>query len=197
MILLVAVLAGWLAGFLYARWRKRSWNVPPVRFAWLVIIAFLPQFFAFYLPATRDRIPDAWVAAGLIASDTLFLVFCWLNRHLAGFWLLAGGAALNLIVIVSNGGFMPISPQTAGHLIPPDVLETLTVGGRFGAGKDILLLPENTRLVWLSDRFLLPDRFPNQVAFSLGDVLIAIGAFWLMATQGKQPLIIKKPEKRN
>jgi hypothetical protein len=197
LILLVAILAGWLAGLLYARWQKRSWAIPPVRFAWLVIIAFLPQFFAFYLPATRDRMPDVWVAAGLIASDALFLVFCWFNRHLAGVWLLAGGAAVNLLVIASNGGFMPISPQTASHLIPPALLETLPVGERFGAGKDILLLPEHTRFVWLSDRFLLPDWSPYQVAFSLGDILIASGAFWLMATQGKPPLIRKRLEKRN
>lgn len=171
--------------------------MPQVRFAWLVIVAFLPQFFAFYLPATRDRMPDAWVAAGLIASDALLLVFCWFNRHLAGMWLLAAGAALNLLVIAANGGFMPISPQTASHLIPPAVLETLPIGERFGAGKDILLLPENTRFVWLSDRFLLPDWFRYQVAFSLGDTLIAAGAFWLMATQGKPLLTLKKPEKRN
>jgi hypothetical protein len=44
----------------------------------------------------------------------------------------------------------------------------------------------------------LPDWFPYQVAFSPGDVLIACGAFWLMATQGKPPLINKiRLEKRN
>jgi len=168
-----------------------------VRFAWWVIIAFLPQFFAFYLPATRDWMSDGWVAASLLVSDILLLIFCWFNRRLAGIWLLAGGTALNLIVIASNGGFMPISPQTASHLIPPTLLETLPVGERFGAGKDILLLPEHTRFVWLSDRFLLPDWFPYQVAFSFGDLLIAGGAFWLMATQGNPPLIEKRPEKRN
>jgi hypothetical protein len=179
LILLIALLAGGLAGFLLARWQKRRWTVPPLRVTWLVIIAFLPQFLAFYLPATRARIPDSLAAAGLIVSLILLLVFCWLNRRLAGVWLLALGLTLNLLVIASNGGFMPIGPQTASRFVSQETLQTLQPGSRFG-WKDILLLPEDTHLVFLSDLLLPPERFPYQIAFSLGDVLIAAGAFWLM-----------------
>ena len=35
------------------------------RFTWLAFVAFVPQLLAFYLPATRARIPDAWAAASL------------------------------------------------------------------------------------------------------------------------------------
>lgn len=79
---------------------------------------------------------------------------------------------------------MPISPQTASHLVPPGSLAALGNGSRFDY-KDILLLPVQTRLIWLSDHFLPPEGFPYQVAFSLGDVLVAAGAFWLLVTQGK------------
>jgi hypothetical protein len=152
---------------------------------WLVVIAFLPQIFFFYIPATRSRIPTLVVATGLILSQVLLLVFCWLNRRLPGIWLLALGLVLNLLVISANGGWMPISPQTAGRLVPPEVLKTVSLGSRFGYGKDILLLPSHTRLVWLSDRLLPPKNFFYQVAFSLGDVVVAAGAFWLTALQGK------------
>jgi hypothetical protein len=193
LILLVALLAGLLGGLLYARWQKCPWTVPPLRFTWMAIVAFLPQFFVFYLPATRLLVPDGWVPTGLVISQVLLLVFCWLNRRLAGVWLLALGLVLNLAVITANGGFMPISPQTASHLVPAVTLQTLQMGSRFGHGKDILLSAENTNLIWLSDRLLPPGWFPYQVAFSIGDVLIAAGAFWLMITQGK-PLRLEQKE---
>ena len=184
MILLVAILAGLVIGLFLARLQKRSWMVPPLCKPWLVIVAFLPQFFYMYLPATRIRVSDNLAAAGLLISLALLLVFCWLNRRLSGVWLLAVGLFFNLLVIAANGGFMPISPQTASHLISPATLAAIGTGDRFGY-KDILLLPEQTRLAWLSDHFLLPKGFPYHVAFSPGDVLIAAGAFWLMVTQGK------------
>jgi len=191
LILLVALLLGLIAGLTLALLQKRAWQPPPLRFLWLVVIAFLPQIFFFYIPATRSTIPTVVVAAGLILSQVLLLVFCWLNRRLAGIWLLALGLALNLLVISANGGLMPISPQTASALLPANVLSHLQIGGRFGYGKDILLTTEKTNLAWLADRFLLPSWSSYQVAFSLGDILVASGAFWLLFTQGK-PLARKK-----
>jgi hypothetical protein len=181
MILLVAILAGMLGGLLIARIRKRRWMVPSLRKLWLVIVAFLPQFFFSYLPATSFRVSDDLAAAGLIFSLILLLVFCWFNRNISGMWLLALGLLLNLLVISVNGGFMPISPQTASRLVPPDTLAKFSIGNRFDY-KDILLLPGQTRLVWLSDLFLPPQGFPYQVAFSLGDLLVASGAFWLLVS---------------
>ena len=184
MILLVAILAGLVVGLSLARLQKRPWTVPPLRKPWLVIIAFLPQFFNLYLPATRTWVSDDWAAVSLIASMTLLLVFCWVNRRLSGVRLLALGLAINLLVIVANGGFMPISPQTASRLVLPETLARFVIGDRFGY-KDILLLPVQTRLIWLSDFLLPPEGFPYQVAFSLGDLFVAAGAFWLMVAQGK------------
>lgn len=67
----------------------------------------------------------------------------------------------------------------------------IPTGSRFGV-KDVLLAPENTRLEWFADRFLPPEWFDYQVAFSLGDVFIAFGVFWLLAVQEGVPLQSKK-----
>ncbi len=90
------------------------------------------------------------------------------------------GLMLNLIVIVANGGWMPISPETASHLVGNTVAQTFALGSRLGQ-KDILLASQNMRLAFLADRFLLPSWFPYKAAFSLGDVFIAVGILWLLA----------------
>jgi hypothetical protein len=107
-------------------------------------------------------------------------------------WLLTLGLALNLAVIIANGGLMPISPETAGQLVPAAAVQSMNVGSRFGFGKDVLLLPEGTHLGWLSDRFLLPGWFAYQVAFSLGDIFVASGIFWLLLRQGTPLRILER-----
>jgi hypothetical protein len=179
-ILLLAVVAGLLAGQVRA-WRGRRRLMPPsLRLVWLVLLAFSPQWFAFYLPATRRLIPDGLAAVALVSSQALLLVFAWFNRDRPGFWALGLGLALNLLVIALNGGLMPISPETVARLAPKALPEAWQVGSRLGISKDVILPVAATRLWWLSDRFLLPAWFPYRVAFSLGDVFIASGAFWLL-----------------
>jgi hypothetical protein len=181
MILLLAVVAGLLAGLIWAGRQKVMYEAPVLHHLWLVFLAFLPQYIIIYLPI-REKTPD-WVSAFcLIISQLLLFGFALLNRNHLGMKTLMIGTLLNFMVMAANGGFMPISPQTAGRLVPQEFLLDSSSGSRFGS-KDILLLPEQTRFEWLADRFLPPAWLPYQVAFSLGDVFIAAGVFWLLARQ--------------
>ena len=96
--------------------------------------------------------------------------------------ILIAGLVLNLAVMIANGGFMPINPNTAGRIIGAERIVLFEHGSRIGY-KDILLPANETRLEWLADRFLPPGWLPYQVAFSLGDVFIAVGAFGILAFQ--------------
>ena len=144
------------------------------------VVAFLPQLFIAYMPATRQLLNDGLASLSLLVSLALFFVFAWFNRRLPGMPILIFGLLLNFVVIVANGGWMPISLHTANLLIGKDVLQFVNLGSRFGE-KDILLPVQNIHLEFLADRFLLPAWLPYKVAFSLGDVLISVGAFWLLA----------------
>ncbi|MBI3522421.1 MAG: DUF5317 domain-containing protein [Chloroflexi bacterium] len=87
-----------------------------------------------------------------------------LNRHLPGALLIAAGSLLNAVVVVLNGG-MPIDPraaEAASLTYPTDGLH-VPLGAR-------ALLP------FLTD--VIPVPIVRGV-YSVGDVLIAIGGFWL------------------
>jgi len=180
-VLLTAVLAGTLTGLGYARLKGSTWHPPVFRSAWLVLLGFLPQWIAFYLPYTRKLLPDQVAAASLVCSQLILLVFVIVNFRLPGMFLLAIGFACNLAVIGANGGFMPLTVDAASRLVDPSVFNRLTIGERISsASKDVLLPESRIVLSWLADRFIPPTFVPYRFAFSFGDVLIAAGAFWLL-----------------
>jgi hypothetical protein len=185
MVLLIAVVLGLFCGFLRAKLRGNELRTIRLRSIWLVFAAFIPQFFAFIFYPTQRQIPDSWIPFILVGSQALLLVFAWLNRKEQGFWLLGLGLLLNFLVIVLNGGFMPLPPENADRLIAPGSGVILEVGERVGLGKDILLQRGQTRLWFLGDIFMLPEWLNYPLAFSLGDILIATGAFWLLWELGR------------
>jgi hypothetical protein len=187
LILSYAVILGLLAGIVRARMTGTRLLVPEVSLVWLVLIAFTPQFIAFYFSPTRSLIPDHLVPYFLVSSQVLLLVFAAANLKNTGFSVMLIGAAANLLVILLNGGWMPISPETVDTLAPNAPAGSWQIGQRLGLGKDIVLAMDDTRLGFLSDRFLTPWWLPYQAAFSIGDVLIAGGAFWFMWSLGKPP----------
>lgn len=184
MILWLGLGVGLVTGLGWSRWRGHPYRSPTLNHLWLVFLGFLPQLLVIYIGNNFATVPDWLAALSIVTSQLLLLIFAWLNRHLPGMSILIAGLVLNFAVILANGGFMPINPTTAERLIGPERIASLELGSRIG-DKDILLLANETRLEWLADRFLPPVWSPYQVAFSLGDVFIAIGAFGILAFHQK------------
>jgi hypothetical protein len=183
-ILLPALLLGYLLGLLRAQLTKQPFRLPEIRWMWLVSLAVLPQILAFYLPFTGHLFSKEAASVALVSSQIGLCLFVWMNRRTPAFWILGLGLILNLTVILANGGLMPVSPETITRLMPDLPAESWQLGQRFGRSKDIVLLPSQTIFPWLSDRFVTPAWYPQSAAFSLGDVVIASGAFYLLWQAG-------------
>ncbi len=113
-----------------------------------------------------------------------FLVF--LNRHLPGAKLFLLGLTLNLVVMVANGGWMPVTQSTYQFVHPG---KTSEIGARPPLSKNIVLAREETNFWVLSD--IIPVILPwRSWAVSIGDVLLIIGAtlfiFKTTSTKEKQ-----------
>jgi len=185
MILVFAIAIGLLAGFMKARLDGIAYQTTELRCLWLVLMAALPQFLIYSLPVTRERFSDQWIPFFLISTQFILLLFVWLNRKSTFFWLLGLGLLLNFAVICLNGGWMPISPATLGSQKVPT--SQWQIGSRFGYSKDLVMAKGSTYLWILSDILTLPLWIPYRVAFSFGDVLLALGVIGFL-THNKQAI---------
>jgi hypothetical protein len=182
MILWLGLGAGLVTGVGLSKWCGHPYRSPTLNHIWLIFVGFLPQFLVIYLGNNRVTTPDWLAVVSIVTSQFFLLIFACLNLHLPGMWILIAGLVMNMAVMIANGGFMPIYPNTAERIVGAERIASFELGSRIGY-KDILLPATETRLEWLADRFLPPVWLPYQVAFSLGDIFIALGAFGILAYQ--------------
>lgn len=117
----------------------------------------------------------------LIIGAILLAWFCWLNRRHLGIWLAAAGIALNMTVMVANGGTMPVNraaiEQKSGMEFQGGEQPELT--------KATVLDDSDAALAWLGDRWLLPGPLARLAVWSIGDLLLLAGVWHVLATTMK------------
>jgi hypothetical protein len=184
MILALSVVLGFVISLL--RHRGRAFDqIAAIALHWvpLALLALALQWSLLRAPA--GPIQDFCVQRVLLVlSHSLLLAFVWRNRRQVGVLILGLGVLCNLVVIAANGGLMPITPETLVQINPGSALEQWTVGTHYGYSKDVILLREGTRFWILSDVLVIPRPFPWPTAFSLGDLLIALGVLVLLQGPG-------------
>jgi hypothetical protein len=140
---------------------------------WIAPLAFVIQFLVVYGPAPFS---DFLAIPLIVASHAALVLIALLNLRAPGLAIAAVGLAMNLSVIVANGGLMPVSPETvqmAGR--EAWKIGDGSPGTHVAQSKDIIRAREDTWLEPLADRYWtgLPGRLG--VIFSLGDVVLLLG----------------------
>jgi hypothetical protein len=125
--------------------------------------------------------PVVWVAclAGLLAT---LVRNCVGNPATRGAWAVAAvGVGLNLLVVVSNGGYMPQSAEARSAVHGPLVERTEP------QLRNIVPLDDETRLGFLGDVIAQPAWLPNANVISPGDLLLGFGLAWwaFLITSGR------------
>ncbi len=144
-----------------------------IRWRGVILAGFLIQVLAFseFWQAQSDL--RATTPFLYLLSLTLLLAALAANIRLPGFALITVGFCLNLLVIALNGGYMP-SSESARALAGLAHLEAGQV-----TSNSVAIGPE-TRLAFLGDIWAIPRGFLFPNVFSIGDVVIAVGAFYLI-----------------
>ena len=138
-----------------------------LRHAWMVPAALAVQVYITTIAPDGSR--GVHVAAHL-GSYLLAGAFVVVNRDLPFIWLVALGGALNLLAISANGGVMPADADALQRAGWPSVSDQFE--------NSIALA--NPRLLFLGDVFAVPKWVPFANVFSIGDVLLVLGAVALV-----------------
>ncbi len=149
-----------------------------LRFLPFVFLAVFVQVLIFspilgYEPIIHRIGPYIHIATLVVSAGVMLM-----NRHIPGMKLIFAGAALNLLVITVNGGFMPISESAlriAGmeeemlhHQPKHDTEDYILANSRLSDGE--------AHLLFLGDSIPVPKELPLSTIISIGDVILALGA---------------------
>jgi hypothetical protein len=136
----------------------------PLRKAWLFLVALSLQVVAFPFAALPWTTSDQVATPLWLASYGLLLAGAVLNRHIVGVPVVAAGMLLNLVAILANQGTMPV------------LHSAMRAAGRTDAHQANSTALSDPSMPWLVDRWAAPDWIPLANVFSVGDVVIAVGA---------------------
>lgn len=182
MILLVAIALSIAVGLIRGGKLTRIAELPLVWGGW-ALLAFGGQWllFRYQFLSTEASSSFSLLRVGAVSCTYLLLLaVVWRNRHLPGMGLIGLGLLLNGLVIMANGGYMPISPETLFRLGYGEKYLYTPPGTLLPGSKDIILPRELAHLWFLGDVFVIPPSVPFAAAFSIGDVFIAGGVFLLL-----------------
>jgi len=161
----LAVLVGLLKG---GKWG--NFTLYKFKGSWLVFVAILLQV-SIFNPWWEKYVNDGMITnLTYCLSIILLIIFILRNFNLTGLRLLGAGIASNGIAIIANGGYMPTSINSLKHILSVERIARIESGS---ASYNIILITDNTKFKFLCDIFYVP----GINVYSVGDILIALGAF--------------------
>jgi ADP-ribose pyrophosphatase YjhB (NUDIX family) len=161
----LGILVGWLRGG-----RLRNLGNQQLRLVLLALLAFLLQAGMQYAAAREMAEITRLVLPVHLLSYLLLFVFVFANRRLPGMLIMGFGIFLNFVVIMANGGVMPVSAQN----IPPSLIEQQPETSWALHS----LMTAETKLAFLADIISLPYDPLHKI--SIGDVILSLGLVFFL-----------------
>jgi hypothetical protein len=140
---------------------------------WIIIAALALQVVTLFLPPAVGPVL-------IIISYLVLIAGLAFNLNRQSIRLLLVGVLLNLVVIGLNLGRMPVSVPAAGHL----GFNTAPLVN--GTDYKRVAMSDQTRFNFLGDVIYVP--YPMPRVMSIGDVVIALGAFMLVQELMSKPI---------
>jgi Family of unknown function (DUF5317) len=168
MVLGLAVLVGLALGRLLGG-RVSALSALPIRASWLFYAAIGVQIVGYPSGVLPWSLGDTLATALWLLSYALLIAAVTANVRLPGAGIVGLGMLANLAAVAGNGGHMPAGAAA------------LRAAGVFYRGvHNNSAIASHPNLPWLIDRWPVPAWIPMGNVYSVGDVLIAVGAVVLV-----------------
>lgn len=168
MFILYAVFAGLIIGLLSG---GSAGRLGRLRFRWRLVIALAMLIQMAIFATTLGEALGGAAPLVYVATNFAVLAAVAVNLAIRGLVVVLVGGMSNLLAIVANGGYMPVS---MGALDAMGLRPT----GAFSNS----VLREDVHLVPLTDIYAMPTFLPAANVFSVGDVLIGVGTLVAVVT---------------
>ena len=186
MLLLWGVVLGVIIGFVGGG-SVANLEELDLRHIWLVPVALIVQNLIFFPVLFEESvIPFLGPEFFHLLSYLILAVFVVMNWRVWQIPLMGAGMGLNMIVIASNGGYMPVALEPLVRTGNFRTAYYLTNNEIYG---NVIMMSDSTILDFLGDWLYLPRWLPFSTAFSLGDLIIAIGLVYFFGLWMVQPEI--------
>jgi len=148
-----------------------------------------------YKDFRNQRVESAVKFSFLIQAVVfVLLLFCfWFNREYIGLWFVGLGASLNALVMLVNGGRMPVSLEAMQKAGIKEVTEMIMSG----ADNKHAVISSTTKLKFLADIIHLPGFIGQGMGVvSIGDLVVALGLFVFVFELFTHPMTALKALKK-
>jgi len=150
------------------------------------ISAFAIEFAAVFMASKGIGLFNENILYIHCLSYLLLFAGIFFNRSILAFKIVFIGVFLNFIVIMANGGQMPVSGEAMTNIGLIDNMHAI----RDGKIITHALINNHTVFKYLGDIFVLGKPYPRPKIFSIGDIIMALGIFIYI-----QEIMVKKLKK--
>ncbi|WP_373230195.1 DUF5317 domain-containing protein [Cohnella sp.] len=179
------IVIGVIVGFIRAGWRNSLTALSQIRLkGGLIFPILLGIQLLLYLLHGEISFIDQYNGYMFMVVYAAGLCVIWLNRQEKGMWWIFAGVALNFVVMLLNGGKMPVSLDAVA-ILDPDSVEALRSG--IIVSKHVLLT-DSTLMPFLGDIIPLTLPYPRSLVISIGDVIMNFGIFFYL----QQAMLVHK-----
>lgn len=179
MLYIIVILFAILIGIVVSKVKgsKPDLNNIKLKKPWLILPSLVLQILSSIAETKgiKFNMPVTLIINTAVFAFVFLLV--WANRRYIGLWFIGLGALLNSLVMVFNGGRMPVDISLLGDKAYLAEYVDLIVRD---ADNKHALISEATRLPFLADVISLPGFLGlGMPLISIGDIIVAVGLFVL------------------